>query len=248
MRAPAVRMAVAAMLFVVSLGARGQSLPGACDVVVGPTSDEALTQANLDWTRTVLDRVEAMGTPCELYVINAWARANKMFADGEAEVLFPEIVGDRTQPGMTGMPVARTHGFVLVTAKGASRIDGIRGLAGKTVGVVRGRFYPSELRNDPSIELEEARSFQQNVDKLLYGRIDATIEYRQDVMALLARRDLSEQLNIGDEFGGRRLAYRFHLTRQGARLMALFNVAISELVLDGTYHRIFEDSTQELVY
>lgn len=230
------------------LDAQANPYTSECDVIVGPTSDPELTEANLEWTRRVIGRLESMDVACELHFVEAWARANKMFADGIAEVLFPEIVGDWSQPGMTGMPVAMTHGFVVLTRSESALLNSLEMLKGKRIGIVRGRFYPRVLKHTPGIELEEVGSFEQNVDKLLYERIDATIEYQQDAQKLLESEGLTTRIHFGEEFGAAPLAYRFQLSKQGVHLMEQFNIAISELIAEGTYHRLFKDTSQRRLY
>lgn len=231
-----------------AVAVQAEPLISDCDIAIGPTSEPELTQAYREWTRRVIERLETMGVSCELQFIRSWARANRVFAEGEAEVLFPDIVEDHSQPGMTGMPVAMTEGFVVITHEGSDKVNGLEGLAGKKVGIIRGRYYPAKLENLAGVRLERVESFTQNLDKLAYERIDATLEYEHDTVRLLERKELGDQLQHGKPFGATHLAYRFHRTKEGARLMARFNIAISELIIDGTYQGLFEGLTQQRLF
>ncbi|XOZ33653.1 substrate-binding periplasmic protein [Halomonadaceae bacterium KBTZ08] len=227
---------------------QAEPLVNDCDIAVGPTSEPELTEAYQEWTRRIIERLETMGVSCELTFIRSWARANKLFAEKEVEVLFPDIVEDQSQPGMTGMPVAMTEGFVVITRGESKKVNSLEGLAGKKVGIIRGRYYPAKLENLAGVTLERVESLTQNLDKLAYERIDATLEYEHDTVRLLERKELMDELQYGKPFGATHMAYRFHRTKEGARLMARFNIAISELIIDGTYEDLFDGLTQQRLF
>ncbi|AZT84607.1 hypothetical protein EHN06_14225 [Marinobacter sp. NP-4(2019)] len=218
-----------------------------CLVVNGPTGDPALTQANFDWTKRLIQNLESRNIHCKVLNIDHWARANKMFRDGTADVLFPEIVGDPEQPGVTGRPIALTHGFVIFTRHKTGPLNHIDELAGLNVGTIRGRYYPEELRNISGIQIEPGNSLEQNMHKLALGRIDATIEYQSDGVKLLNRLGLRAMIHHGAEFGVQELAYRFHQSDQGMRLRHHFDEAAQELIDNGTYHQLFTGTTQRMV-
>lgn len=218
-----------------------------CLVVNGPTEDPILTQANFEWTQRVIQRLELRDIYCKALEIDHWARANKMFRDGNADVLFPEIVGDPDQPGITGMPIALTHGFVIFTRHETGPLDSIDDLTGRKVGTIRGRYYPEELHTQPGIQIETGNSLEQNIHKLALGRIDATIEYESDGVKLLNRLGLRALIRHGEEFGVQELAYRFHQSERGFWLRRHFDAAAQELIDNGTYHQLFTGTTQRLI-
>jgi len=218
-----------------------------CLVVNGPTSDQTLTNAKAEWTQHVIERLKLRDVDCEAVNIEHWARANKMFRDGTADVLFPEIVGDPEQPGITGMPIARTYGFVIFTRYDTGPLNTIESLEGLRVGTIRGRFYPSEFLNHPGIQIQRTNSLEQNMHMLALERIDATIEYQSDGVALLSRLGLRAMIHHGDEFGVNELAYRFHLSDRGIWLRHHFDAAVQELIEDGTYQQTFAGTSQRLI-
>lgn len=218
-----------------------------CVVVNGPTGDPALTEANLQWTRQLLLRLEARRVPCTVLNIDHWARANKMFQDGSADVLFPEIVGDPDQSGVTGRPIALTHGFVIFTRHETGPLHSLDKLRGLKVGTIRGRYYPQELQDQAGIHIERGNSLEQNMHKLARGRIEATVEYQADGVVLLDRLGLRSMIHHGGEFGVRELAYRFHQTAGGTQLRDHFDAVVAELIDDGTYQRMFEGTSQRLI-
>ncbi|MDX1756074.1 MAG: transporter substrate-binding domain-containing protein [Marinobacter sp.] len=222
-----------------------QSAP--CRVMVGPTSDDDLTAANLEWTRHLTRYLDERGTKCDVLFVDAWARANLMFREQQIDVLFPEIVGDPTQPGFTGQPVALTYGFVIFSRIDTQVFDRPSELRGRQVGLIRGRFYPDELVDTPYVDFQEANSLEQNFKKLIYGRIDATVEYRSDGLRQLEAMGLMNRVHHGEEFGVEQLAYRFQATPEGERLQARFDQAIDALMEDGTYAATFGGTSQRLL-
>lgn len=218
-----------------------------CVVVNGPTGDPPLTLANFEWTQRLVQHLESRGIDCKALNIDLWARANKMFRDGTADVLFPEIVGDPEQPGVTGMSIALTHGFVIFTRHEIGPLNNIDDLAGLNVGTIRGRYYPEELQKIPGIQIEPGNSLEQNMHKLALGRIDATIEYESDGVKLLDRLGLRALIRHGAEFGVQELAYRFHQSERGFWLRRHFDAAAQELIDNGTYHQLFTGTTQRLI-
>lgn len=218
-----------------------------CRVVVGPTSDPELTVANRVWTERLIRHLESQGTHCKMIFVDAWARANLMFAEQQIDVLFPEIIGDASQPGITGRPVALTYGFVVYSRLDTRAFDHPTELRGRRVGLIRGRYYPTSLTDDPHIRIETANSLEQNFNKLLYGRIDATVEYLSDGLRQLEAMNLLNRVQHGQEFGVEQLAYRFQATPQGEQLRARFDQAIRALMDNGTYTATFQGSSQRLI-
>lgn len=218
-----------------------------CVVVNGPTSDPILTQANFEWTQRLIQHLDTRDVHCRAFNIEHWARANKMFREGSADVLFPEIVGDPEQPGVTGIPIALTHGFVIFTRHDTGPLNRIESLAGLKVGTIRGRYYPEELQSHPDIQIVPANSLEQNMRKLAMGRIDATIEYLSDGVTLLNRLGLRSMAHHGDEIGAQELAYRFHQSTRGDWLRHHFDIAAQELIDNGTYHQFFTGTSQRMI-
>ncbi len=218
-----------------------------CVVVNGPTGGPALTQANFEWTQRLIQHLELRDVYCKVLNIDHWARANKMFREGSVDVLFPEIVGDPEQPGITGRPIALTHGFVIFTRHETGPLDNIENLAGLSVGTIRGRYYPEEFQAHPGIQIEPGNSLEQNMHRLALGRIDATIEYQSDGVRLLNRLGLRAMIHHGDEFGVQELAYRFHQSERGIWLRHHFDGAAQELIDNGTYQQLFTGTTQRLI-
>lgn len=225
----------------------GLAQPPSCTVIVGPTPDPELTEANLQWTLHVVRQIRQTGEQCQVHLIDAWARANKMFADGDADVLFPEIVGDPTQPGITGRPVALTYGFTVFTLTEHPQINTLNELAGQTVGLIRGRYYPDALLSHPDITISYVNSLEQNFRLLDHKRIDATIEYLSDGLNLLEQMDMANPVHHGAEFDVKQLAYRFQDTSAGQELRRRFDRAIQVLKANGTYTSTFTGTTQRLI-
>ena len=135
-------------------------------VAVGPIPGYTGSSAN-DYASTpgwlftleVVCRVEQfIGSEIEVEFISSWSRANYMFGQKHIDVLFPEIVGDKTQSGITGALVGKGNGFSFyVNVKANKAIKKWSDLEGTVVATLRGRFYPPELLNNSRISFQEIK-------------------------------------------------------------------------------------------
>lgn len=247
MKGKMIKIAAAALLIMNTASLLwGQTLQ--CRIVVGPTPDTLLTKAHQDLTQEVARRLQLRNISCRVEFVDAWERANKMFQNREADVLFAEIVGDTEQGGLTGIPTGRTEGFVIFTKKGDPSYNRLEDLQGKVVGIIRGRFYPPTLTENKAITIERVNSLEQNFRKVLSGRIDATIEYWGDGVQVLEKMEAMDAMQYGEEFEQSYLAYRFHNSPSGIQLMEALNIVIAEIITDGTYEQIFALVPRRMLY
>jgi len=86
-----------------------------------------------------------LGFDIHIEYVRTWKRANAMFRNGGADILFPEISGDETQKGMTGTVLFRLPGFVIFTHKKQQKLNYFKELEGKNVAIILGRYYPPEF-------------------------------------------------------------------------------------------------------
>ncbi len=219
-----------------------------CHIVVGPTSEAALNSANLEWANLLVVQLRKAMLDCRVEAFNAWPRAQQVFNSRENATLYPEIEHEQIDGTVTGMPVVSTGGFVIVTRAGKAKFHRIEHLAGFTVGTIRGRFYPEALMKTPGIEIDAAGSLEQNINKLLSGRIDATIEYLSDIDAWMAQPQFSDALQFGDEIGDTNLAFRFQNTASGQSLLKHFNSAITELINNGSYQEVYAKTRLKMLH
>ncbi len=219
-----------------------------CHIVLGPTSEAALNQANEALANLLAARLLGHNFDCRVEVFSAWPRAQQIFGERQNAALFPEIEYEQIDGTMTGMPVAATGGFVVVTRAGNKLYHRIEDLGGLTVGTIRGRFYPDALAHTADIKQDAAGSLQQNINKVLSGRLDATLEYLTDIEALMTNPEYATALQYGDEFGNTNLAFRFKHTAEGESLRKHFDNAIIELINDGSYQKIYATTRLKMLY
>lgn len=182
-------------------------------------------------TQEIISRLEKDGYKFQLRMV-PWARANKLFNTGEVDVLFPELILDDSQNGMTGMPVDMAS-QVVFNLKERSKINSVDELYNKKVVVVRGIMKISALLH-PSIKLIEVNAPDQAFNMLLKKRADAYINW------ITLDNYNREGFQYGKPIVSRFDAYRFQITIEGAKLMEAFNFTLGTIIKDGTYNKIFD--------
>ncbi|MBU2713420.1 substrate-binding periplasmic protein [Zooshikella harenae] len=181
-------------------------------------------------TQEIISRLEKDGYKFQLRIV-PWARANKLFNSGKVDVLFPELILDDSQKGMTGMPVDMAS-QVVFNLKGRNKINSIEELYNKKIVFVRGIMKISELLH-PSIDLIEVNAPDQAFKMLRKKRADAYVNW------LTLDNYNRESFQYGKAIVSRFDAYRFQISNEGAKLMELFNFSFGMMIKDGTYNKIF---------
>ncbi|WP_163835500.1 substrate-binding periplasmic protein [Spartinivicinus ruber] len=187
------------------------------------------------FTREIIKRLRKKGYKFELKMY-PWARANLEFNTGKADVLFPELIKDDSQEGMTGMPILMTNQAIF-TLKTSPKLDFIKDLNNRNVVMIRGIMKPPELQHHKKslINLIEVDSVEQAYQMLESKRAYGYINWiHKDNYNL-------PKFHIGKSVLKRFTAYRFQISTEGAKLMESFNFVIAETIKDGTYDRVFEE-------
>lgn len=231
-------------------------------IVVGPvpgytgaTAKDYASTPGWQFTLELACRVEqAIGHKIEVEFINSWSRANYMFRQAHIDVLFPEIVGDTTQPGITGTLVGKGNGFSFyVNVNANKKIRTWKDLEGAVVATLRGRFYPPELLNNSKIIFQEINTPEQAFKMLEAERVDLVAENPFIAQALIKELDLKKEIEAielidsnqhNKVFANHYIAYRFHADTQGIKLLESFNIEIGEMLASGVYQDIFADVPQ----
>ncbi|MCG7495476.1 transporter substrate-binding domain-containing protein [Vibrio sp. Of7-15] len=215
-------------------------------VIIGPVANltgldpiSASSQPGTIFTKEIVKRLRHQGYSIDYEFIDAWKRANNLFNNGHVHVLFPEVIGDRTQQGITGMPITRIPGYAIYTLTTQPKLHSFTSLEGKEVGLLFGRYYPEELKNNQKIIFNEVNKLEQNFKKLQQGRIDAVIEVISEGNRSLKKLGLTE-VHHGNELHAAYTAYRFHPSQQSLELMEAFNTVVADMIIDGTYTEIFQ--------
>jgi len=158
-----------------------------------------------------------------------------------------KISGHQSYP-LISATLYRYQGFRIYTRKTDPIINSLEKLAFKKVGVVRGMALPARLSDFEAklknkIKIETVDSEKQNILKLKLGRIDAFISNAAET-ALHAEnnRYSAEDFHSSTEIERINCGVIFHQSNDGARLLSAFNVAISDMHLDGSYCKIMKGS------
>lgn len=214
-------------------------------IIIGPVENltgldpiSAENHPGTIFTKEIVKRLKNQGYSINYEFIDAWKRANNLFNNGHVDVLFPEVIGDKTQQGITGMPITRIPGYVIYTLTTQPKLHSFTSLEGKEVGLLFGRYYPTELKGNQRIILNEVNKLEQNFKKLQQGRIDAVIEVISEGNRGLKSSGLTG-IHHGNELNTSYTAYRFHTSQQGLELMEAFNTVVADMIIDGSYSEIF---------
>jgi len=135
--------------------------------------------------------------------------------------------------------------LILVGQKG-SPVDVLdfSSLKGKKVGIVGHYAYGEELDGTQALHLVPGQNDQENLDKLLEGKLDYMLVDELLIQYLMTYQpeEVSQYLAVGSTTMIRR-GLHFALRKElenSAFIIERFNQAIQEMVRDGSYNRILE--------
>ncbi len=204
-------------------------------LVLGPTPvfTPSITQgAGALLTHEITTRLNKQGYKFQIEMY-PWARANHLFNSGKVDVLFPELIQDDSQEGMTGMPIYMIF-QAIYTLKSKPKFHNLGLLKNKKVIVLRGIMKPQEFL-DMSINPIELGNQAQSLNMLRARRADAFYGW-------VGITDNSHKdIHFGQPIVKRFVAFRFQITQEGAKLMESFNQVMAEIIRDGTFNKIFKE-------
>jgi len=158
-----------------------------------------------------------------------------------------KVAGHQSYP-LISATLYRYQGFRIYTRKSDAIIHSLEELISKKVGIVRGMALPARLSDFESelkdkINMETVDTEKQNILKLKFGRIDAFISNAaQTALHAEDNRYSASDFHSGEEIERINCGVIFHQSNDGARLLSAFNVAISDMHLDGSYCKIMKHS------
>jgi len=204
-------------------------------LVLGPTPvfTPSITQgAGALLTHEITSRLNKQGYQFQIEMY-PWARANHLFNSGKVDVLFPELIQDDSQEGMTGMPIYMIFQSIF-TLKTQPRLHKLSLLKNKKVIVVHGIMKPQELL-DMNLNPIELSSQVQSLNMLRARRADAFYGW------VGIGDNNHKDIHYGRPIIKRFVAFRFQITKEGAKLMESFNQVMAEIIRDGTFNKIFKE-------
>ena len=132
---------------------------------------------------------------------------------------------------------------IVYVAKGKTfPSDGVRGLYGKAVGVLRGWSYGDEFDaavKSGKIRAEEVSGDLQNFQKLVAGRLDAVLVNRESAKIIVSSGGIKDRVDASAApFLASSTYLAFAKSARKTDLIARFNAALREMHADGSFDRI----------
>ncbi|CAK0777058.1 hypothetical protein CCP2SC5_770001 [Azospirillaceae bacterium] len=123
-------------------------------------------------------------------------------------------------------------------------------LAGKTIGGMRGWSYGDafdQARAAGKFKVEEVSKDEQNVGKLVVGRLDAIISTREclDVLRQTMSREIGSLILLPKPLISNATYLAFSKAQHKAYLLTQFNVALIQMRQDGLYQKLTKEAFSE---
>jgi len=192
-------------------------------------------------TEIVTEAFERAGYASDVAFL-PWKRAFEGTRDGKYDALFTMWYrAEREEHFIFSDPLPSNELVMLVRAGDDTVFDGYGGLKDKTIGVVRGYAAPPGFE-DANLKVSEARDDQENLNKLLRGRVDMVLTDR-----IVAQHIINTTMeDDAESFGWMEPPVHVDVqymvvpkAREGsADVMVAFNTALANMTEDGTLEAI----------
>lgn len=129
---------------------------------------------------------------------------------------------------------------VAMTRKDDPLISSVKELEGKRIGLIRGYHYPAEILDNKKISIHFIDKYEQNLKKLIHGRIDAFVVPENIGERLIKNEEFKGKIHYPEDkpLFAQEVTFVFHKSEEGREIQQKFNRALEELK-DGTYEKIF---------
>jgi polar amino acid transport system substrate-binding protein len=147
------------------------------------------------------------------------------------------VWSDQWAPFMTQGEIVSTHVMGVIARKGMT-LRSYEDLHGMSVSMLRGLSLGSRFDSDTSIQRQYDTDYNQGLNKLAHGRLDAVAGALPTIRHLARQSGLEDHL--GDQIALSELVLRFQCAKGSPRLgiMPQVDAAIGAMVADGTIERI----------
>ncbi|OEU69151.1 MAG: amino acid ABC transporter substrate-binding protein [Desulfovibrio sp. S3730MH75] len=174
-----------------------------------------------------------------------WARAKAYVKEGVYDIIPNTWKTDARKKFLHYSNSYATNQIKFIKRKGDSfEYDGLKSLAGKTVGTIIGYGYGDAFLNDASFRREDSPNLITNIKKLVINRLDLVLEDEIAAKAIIAKEDSSlfDKIVFGNNtFSGNDLYVTCGLKNpRHKELIDAFNKGLKEIKSNGTYKKIFE--------
>ena len=176
-------------------------------------------------------------------------RALLALSEGSHEALFPalDVLFPLDQlPPRTAEPIDCKEDFVF-TRRGETRLRTLEDLRGKTVAITRGYPYAPEVTSSDLFEIEEGRTDEINLQKLIAGRVDAFVLDEKTGIEAIRRMGIADlvQYDPSVPVSRQEVYIAFRDTERGRALAVEFSNALAQLKHSGRYAQITRGITFE---
>ncbi|NDV28727.1 ABC transporter substrate-binding protein [Desulfovibrio sp. JC010] len=177
------------------------------------------------------------------YVRCPFNRSQRKFDEGEIDIepmSNPVWRKSSKVLGVYSKPFAVSDSIVLFDAQAAVPLDSPDELIGKTIGGVRGYYYPvfSPYFKDGRVKLHILENENKLIQLLLAGRLDQALMNKDFALFQIKDQKLGDRFVVSRPYDSLDMMIRFHPHKKGA--VPRFNRAIDKLLKDGTIEKIYD--------
>ncbi|MBK8454977.1 MAG: transporter substrate-binding domain-containing protein [Thiofilum sp.] len=217
---------------------------GPVPTYTGENEQQSYTMPAIIFTQELLRRIEKdFGYEFNYYYANSWQEAEHLYKTKQVDILFPEIVGDTNRVGITSSLIGKAQGFAIYNVVGKKCLNSSEELASKTVGLVKGRYYPVDIINSLSTKFHYFTSLDDALLAIGNNEVEVVLENPWIAEPVRERLRLTS-LQHGNVFNPHYITYRFQMDDNVPHLVEAFNVVISNMLLDGSYKKIFGNTPE----
>ena len=231
--------------FIVSLFNPPYSLVvGPVPTYTGENEQQSYNMPAVIFTQELIKRLESgFGYRFKYYYASSWQEAEALYKNKKVDILFPEVIGDSTRVGITSSLIGKGQGFAIYNAVGNKCLNSIKDLVNKRVGLIKGRYYQSNIIDNLAIKFHYFTSLEEALQAIRKREVEVVLENPWIAEAVRRRLGLND-LQHGKVFNPHYIAYRFQIDDDAHQLVEAFNVIISNMLLDGSYKTIFHNTPE----
>lgn len=217
---------------------------GPVPTYTGENEQQSYTMPAIIFTQELLHRLEKdFGYQFNYYYANSWQEAEHLYKTKQVDILFPEVVGDSNRVGITSSLIGKAQGFAIYNIVGKQCLNSSEELVNKTVGLVKGRYYPIDIVSSANTKFHYYTSLEEALLAISHSQVESVLENPWIAEPVLKRLKLTS-LQHGSVFSPHYITYRFQIDDNVPHLVEAFNVVISNMLLDGSYKKIFSNTPE----
>ena len=177
------------------------------------------------------------------YVRVPFKRALRLFETGEIDIepmTNPVWRQSSSVPGSYSIPFSVSEEVILFRKEQYIEVDSPQDLLGKTIGVIKGYYYPNyeSYFSDGHIKANRLKNENKIIQLLIADHLDQAFINKDFALYKIKTHHYADKLVIGASTGVVEQMIRFHPTKKDA--IPRFNKAIKKLLDNGSIARIYD--------